>query len=130
MTHYTFTGNTLIGGATVEEVQIKKSITNKILENATFKLHKWHSNISELEMEKDVPDGQEGLSFAKQRLRTRSTETKMLGLPWNKTNDTLKVIFPHEKSEPTKRGVLSCLAKVYNPLGLASPVTLISKLIF
>ena len=119
----------LTGGATVEEAQIKKSIAKKIFENATFKLHKWHSNVSELEME-NVPDRQEELSFAKQQLGTRSTETKMLELPWNKTNDTLKVVFPHEKSEPTKRGVLSCLGKVYDPLGLASPVTLIGKLIF
>ena len=81
-------------------------------------------------MEKDVPDGQAELSFTKEQLGTRLTETKMLGLPWNKTNDTLKLVFPHEKLEPTKRGVLSCLAKVYDPLGLALPVTLIGKLIF
>lgn len=70
-------------------------------------------------MKKAAPEGQEELSFTKQQLGTGSSETNMLGFPWNTANDTLKVVFPNEKSEPTKKRGLSCLAEVYDPLGLA-----------
>ena len=54
----------------------------------------------------------------------------MLGLGWDKGRDELSVKFPIEHVLPTKRGVLSKLAKVYDPLGLVSPVTLEGKVIF
>ena len=34
------------------------------------------------------------------------------------------------KNEVTKRSILACLAKIYDPLGLVSPTTLIGKLIY
>jgi hypothetical protein len=40
------------------------------------------------------------------------------------------VTFPEEKSKPTKREVLGKLARVYDPLGLVSPMTLQVKMIF
>ena len=69
-------------------------------------------------------DGDE--SFAKQQLAplTRSEESKLLGLPWNKGEDTLSVVFPDKLSDTTKRGILSTLANVYDPLGFVSPTML------
>ena len=119
------------GGATVEEAQMKKSMAREIFEDATFHLHKWHSNESELEDNNEANDGDDELSYAKQQLGTTSSETKLLGLPWDKENDTLRIKFPQiETAKQTKRGVLSTLAKVYDPLGLVSPMTLSGKLIF
>ena len=121
----------LIGGATVEEVQIKKQTAIEIFNEATFTLHKWHSNAEELESNKDLPqDHHDELSYAKQQLGTTVSETKMLGVPWEKKNDTLKVVFPRDGTLFTKREVLSKLARIYDPLGLASPTTLTGKLIF
>ena len=56
----------------------------------------------------------------------------MLGLKWNKSKDTLTVTFPTVDSNTTttKRTILSKLAKVYDPLGLVSPIILEGKLIF
>ena len=48
----------------------------------------------------------------------------MLGLPWNKEKGMLTVLFPHNQTPSTKRGVLSKLAKVYDTMGLASQLTL------
>lgn len=53
-----------------------------------------------------------------------------MGLPWDPNADTLSVYFPQQKEETTKRGLLSCLAKIYDPLGLLSPMTLCGKFIF
>ena len=103
----------------------------EIFEDATFHLHKWHSNESEKEDNNEANDGDYELSYAKQLLGTASSQTKLLGLLRHKENDTLWIEFPHvETAKQTKRGVLSNLAKVYDPLGLVSPTTLSGKLIF
>ena len=35
-----------------------------------------------------------------------------------------------EKAEPTKRGILSKVSRIYDPLGLASPISLGGKLLY
>jgi len=71
------------------------------------------------------------LSFAKQQLQqSGEPKSSLLGLGRDKGKDQLKVKFPTEEVQPTKRGVLSKLAKVYDPLGLVSPLTLEGKVIF
>ncbi|XP_028407828.1 uncharacterized protein LOC114530405 [Dendronephthya gigantea] len=69
-------------------------------------------------------------SYAKDQLGVLQGETKLLGLPWNKHNDTLGVTFPNKPDENTKREILRFLASVYDPLGFVSPVTLLGKIIF
>ena len=65
-----------------------------------------------------------------------SAETKLLGTPWNKWSDTLKIPFPTDTNQDrnassnTKREVLSQLAKAYDPLGIVSPMTICGKFIF
>ena len=58
------------------------------------------------------------------------SESKLLGLKWDKFKDTIAVQFPSTSSAPTKREVLAKLAKVYDPLRLASPITLQGKQIY
>ena len=69
-------------------------------------------------------------SYAKEQLGVQHGETKLLGLSWNKHNDTLVVAFPNKPEEITKREILRFLASVYDPLGIVSPVTLLGKFIF
>lgn len=57
-------------------------------------------------------------------------ECGLLGLRWNKDADTIAVTFPQEVAAPTKRGVLTKVSKVYDPLGLAAPLTLVGNLIY
>ena len=91
-------------------------------------MHKWHSNEPELETncENYKP------TFAKQQLSSTSTpgKGKLLGVPWDKSEDTLGVTFPNSPAELTKRGILANLAKVYDPLGLVSSVMLDGKRIY
>ena len=60
----------------------------------------------------------------------KPSESKLLGMKWNKRSDTLAVTFPNGREPKTKRGVLSKLARVYYPLGLASSLTLVGKQIY
>ena len=76
--------------------------------------------------------GNDEETYAKQQLGGDSTDTTMLGLKWNKSSDTLTVSFPtvDSVSTTTKRTILSELAKVYDTLGVVSPITLEGKIIF
>jgi hypothetical protein len=112
------------GGSTVTEVESLKESAIEIFDRAHFLLHKWHSNEPSLE----APGGHDPEtepSFAKQQLGVTNDETKLLGMKWNKSTDQLAVVFPDmESKEDTKRTVLSKLASIFDPLGLAAPVTL------
>ena len=57
-------------------------------------------------------------------------DDKILGLKWDKVDDTLHVSLPTQPATLTKRGILANLAKVYYPLGVVSPEMLEGKLIY
>lgn len=120
----------LSGGQTVQQARERKRSATEIFNDAKFVLHKWNSNAPELEDTHDPGNGDSELSYAKQQLGAQASESKVLGLPWNKQLDTLTVIFPQDETPSTKREVLKKLAKVYDPLGLATPLTLQGKLIY
>ena len=53
-----------------------------------------------------------------------------VGLPWNKTEDTSAVTFRKASPKVSKREMLRFLASDYDPLGLASPLSLEGKLLY
>ena len=141
----------LTGGQNVQQTKARKEIAQEIMSDATFKLHKWHSNCPELEEDSrqqeteiqstqlktreksaNSPAETEEQSYAKQQLQVKPSESKLLGVKWNKVEDTIAVQFPvvNTSSAISKREVLAKLAKVYDPLGLVSPVTLQGKQIY
>ena len=119
----------LISGSTsVSKAKEIKEKATSIFEDACFKLHKWHSNERELEATQ-AQDGDP--TYAKQQLGTpEGGDSSILGLEWNKERDTVSVKMPTEKTVSTKRGILAKLAKIYDPLGFASPLTLTGKQIY
>jgi len=93
----------------------------------TFELHKWHSNVKEFETACSVPVSEEE-TYVREHLSTSRKEgASLLGLQWNKGSDTISVSFPSESTEPTKPGIFSKVAKIYDPPGLVSPITLGGK---
>ena len=122
-----YVDDVITGGNKLEEVAELKEKAIEIFAKAKFQLHKWHSNKMELE-DRIGEDGQQ--SYAKENLAVKPTETKLLGLNWNKQKDTLAVTFPVEVAQNSKRGILTNLASIFDPLVLASPVTLVGKLLF
>ena len=51
-------------------------------------------------------------------------------VPWNKTLGTIEVAFPFPIVKVTKREILRKMSKIYDLLGLASPVTLAGKMLY
>ena len=115
------------GSTTVCKTRELKDKTKEIFQDACFNLHKWHSNVPELESEQSPKEEGEP-TYAKQQLGV--LQGSMLGLPWNKEQDSLSITVPPEKATLTKRGILAKLAKIYDPLGLVSPETLSGKLVY
>ena len=120
------------GGPTVTKAKELKSHAMAIFSDAGFELHKWHSNVPELEENpRDCVNDSED-TYAKQQLNANVSGegSKLPGLKWDKVADTLPITFPQERAEPTKREILGKLARIYDPLGLASPTTLQGKFIY
>ena len=57
-------------------------------------------------------------------------ETKLLGLPWNKDEDTLAVEITSEVKKMKKQTILQKLVSIYDPFGIISPTTIIGKIIY
>ena len=119
----------LVGGkTTIEQAQAMKDDATEIFKDAGFTLHKWHSNERKLE---DSSSDNEEKTFAKEQLGTPSEgDASILGLAWSKSQDEIKVVVPSCEVVATKRGILSKLAQIYDPLGLLSPRTVQGKTIF
>lgn len=112
----------LTGGRDDTQAKESRGKAVKILGDATFELHKWNSNVKHLEKNKLMLTSDEQ-TFAKQQLNVKPTESKMLGLIWDKQQDTLAVVTPTDEAQSTKHGVLGKLAKIYDPLELVAPLT-------
>ena len=128
----------LTGIQDIQQAQTQEKIVQEIMSDATFELHKWHSNHPQLEdnpqfaLSEDGahPASSEDQTYAKQQLLVKTSESKLLGVNWDKFQDTIAVQFPSAGGAPSKHEVLAKLAKVYDPLGLASPTTLQGKQIY
>ena len=135
----TYVDDVQSGGDCVEELISLKKEAKRIMEEGGFHLHKWHSNIPELGKPQRIDDetllSQASSTYAKLVVGTHSQETKLLGVPWNKTEDTISVGFikplgTMSDSPLTKRKMLSAINDVYDLLGLAAPVTITGKILY
>lgn len=99
-------------------LRIKEEIT-EILRLAKFKLHKWKSNHSSI-IQSDVKTS---VQF--------SESTKILGQLWDTQFDTFCYTArpTGQQARLTKRHILSCIAQIFDPLGLLGPVIIRAKII-
>ena len=93
------------GGSTADKAKQLKREGIEIFKDAKFELHKWHSNKEELETDCENYER----SFAKEQLNNvlKSEGIKLLGVGWDKVQDTLYVDFPSPQAELTKQSVRS-----------------------
>ena len=67
-------------------------------------------------------------TYAKEQLGVKTNKAKLLPLPWDSVEDTLAVTFSGDSNKATQRKVLRSLASTYDPLEVASRVTLVGKM--
>ena len=127
------------GNKTVAGAQHLKQTSQSIFRAGKFELHKWHSNVPSLEQptlyeetveEWPITHQNENQSYAKDQLGVKQGETKPLGVPWDKWKDTIQTSFPDPIMKATKRDIPGKITKIYDPLGLASLITLEGKFLY
>ena len=97
----TYVDNLMQVSNDVEELCKFKEEATHIFKSALFPVHKWESDILELDMEPNP--------------------SKLLGHSWDKCEDTIEIkadVNLTEDSPVTKRTILSKLSSVYDPLGI------------
>ncbi|XP_067945305.1 uncharacterized protein [Watersipora subatra] len=100
--------------------------TIEVCSSANLRLHKFVSNSRKLlntipisERASEV----QGLDLLKDKLPTERT----LGLEWCSNSDTIMFKNSMTTKPFTKRGILSVISQLYDPLGLLAPFTLLGK---
>ena len=122
----TYVDDIQTGGNDPEHLFRFKREATEIMEEGGFRLHKWHSNVPEVEESATVDLANQAASGA---------PVKILGIPWNKTRDEFSVSFEDnalgdEVQQLTKRKMLAIVNSIYDILGLASPVTVVGKILY
>ena len=104
--NYMYVDDLATGGNNLEEVKEIKQNSVQLFKKGGLNLHKWNSNVLELESENS---NQSELNYAKQVLNQGSNETKILELSWNKRNDILPIVTPTFKKnhQLTKQNMIN-----------------------
>ena len=89
-----FVDDVIHGRDTIEQARELKKVAVSVFKGAGFDLNKWYSNAPELEANTHWKD--EGQTYTKEHLGVNPNEAKLLGLPWDKKEDTLTVAFSRD----------------------------------
>lgn len=117
----------LSGGSTIEEVIHICDQVSEILKSACFPLRKWNSNSKEV-----LVHVSNNHAESESHVQIGQNETvKLLGLIWSSNADELKfkITSPSDLNRATKRIVLSHIARIFDPLHLLAPCTIIAKML-
>ncbi|KAJ8959564.1 hypothetical protein NQ317_009215 [Molorchus minor] len=114
------------GASTVEEGVQLVSELNKMLNSAQFHLHKWNSNDTSLltGVTHSKPQGHVNIN-------SEYPFSKVLGIAWTPQSDQFNFSVPSLPVDKvlTKRQVLSCIARMFDPLGLIGPIVVSAKIL-
>ena len=137
-------------GADSDDLAYELYVNSKtILKEGGFNLRKFLTNSTDLrrKIEEDEkllhmnmkPDSEGDDSYAQHTLGLSQHldpgETKVLGVKWEPVQDSLMLDFKDLaaealNTEPTKRSVVRIASRLYDPIGLAAPVTIRLKILF
>ncbi|XP_065361884.1 uncharacterized protein LOC135955462 [Calliphora vicina] len=116
-----YVDDVITGASTQEELMLKREELLDLLSQAGLELSKWVSNFGII-----GPHGKDERNFLRE-----DDSTKVLGIYWSSTEDTIRYRVNLEESQhATKRRVISDVARIFDPLGLVSPVVIKFKILF
>ena len=116
-----YVDNVLVGADDVKEACDIYYESKEIFKRASMNLREWNSNSEQFL--NSLP--------LNERSVVDTNTVKVLGLLWNKVDDMIYISNIDERAINdviTKRDVLHCVAKIFDPLGLIIPVTLHAKI--
>ncbi|KAK3745210.1 hypothetical protein QZH41_004249 [Actinostola sp. cb2023] len=98
----------------------------QLLARGGFRLTKWLSNNKAVLQ--SVPESERAATVKNLDFDENLTE-RALGVQWNVQADTFNFKITNKNKPSTRRGILSIVSSVYDPLGFVSPVVLTAKMI-
>ncbi|XP_063994277.1 uncharacterized protein LOC135171578 [Diachasmimorpha longicaudata] len=112
----------LTGAQTLQEALTFRSELESLMKRGGFNLRQWASN------DPTLLHGVASEDINKRLQLGDSTTLKTLGIAWDSAVDKIKYfVKPSNIGQTTKRVVLSETAKLFDPLGLLSPVIIVAK---
>ena len=96
-----------------------------LLSMGGFRLTKWLSN--DKSVIASVPQSEREKTVVNLSLDDSLPSQRALGVQWDVENDAIGFKIKTEEKPCTRRGILSTVSALFDPLGLVSPVTLMAK---
>lgn len=121
----TFVDDILTGSNSEDDALECQTQLVTLCSQAQFELRKWASNSNRIL--RAVTDDARAMSPSVLIGHDEQPNLKILGLKWNPYDDTFSFTTQPSTKLPTKRSVLSDIARVFDPLGLLSPITFWTK---
>ncbi|XP_071481170.1 uncharacterized protein [Diadema antillarum] len=123
--HDTYMDDICASVPTVTEAEELSRSIDKVLADGGFKVKGWRSN-------KEFSRGHDG-NAEKPRLLKTITDEKVLGVVWENDSDTFsyKVKLNEDAIQAikmTKRSILSQVARIFDPIGFATPIVIRAKI--
>lgn len=120
----TYVDDICTGADSEEELLSLQSALVSVLGTAGFELKKWSSNCKAL---LDLVPENDRACRSSSFDDCEDSSIKVLGLQWNHTNDSFCYAFQRDTLVATKRGMLSLVARIFDPLGLLAPTIFLAK---
>lgn len=121
----TFVDDILTGANSEEDALTCQAQLISLCSLAQFELRKWASN--NLKILQMVPPEARAMPVSVLFNSDELSHLKVLGLKWDPSTDTLSFKAQSSTPHPTKRSILSDIARVFDPLGLLAPMTFFTK---
>lgn len=114
----------ITGFHSYDAAQTAKTQTIEIFKRGGFQLRKWVSN--EPRLLSDLPP-EDCLTGSVKLDNSENPSHKVLGLKWDQKSDAFFFEIESSSRPCTKRAILSELARIFDPLGFLSPITIQAK---
>jgi hypothetical protein len=119
----TFVDDIVSGSDTIESARVLQHQLVDVLGQGCFHLRKWSSNKTEILNEFPSDHRETPYRFED----SGDNIFKILGIEWNPSSDDFLYRVAEMSRTITKRGILSDIARLYDPCGFITPVTFAAK---
>ncbi|XP_017490770.1 PREDICTED: uncharacterized protein LOC108378971 isoform X1 [Rhagoletis zephyria] len=122
-----YVDDVLAGGHTIDSAIKARDEISAVLKSAGFPLRKWTSNCNKILQ--GIPKAH---LLSENFLEFEDTSSvKALGIRWNAHSDQFYFIAKpiEDNVNPTKRAILSAIAKLFDPLGWLAPMIIVAKIL-